>query len=150
MRTGLLIGVSVLLAASLWTAPRRNLAASPLLAGAEVPVSVRAILERSCQDCHSGRTRYPWYSYVAPVSLLIGRDVRAGRERLDLSNWSGYSTVRQIRFLSEIANQVKEREMPLPIYTIMHRNARLSDAEIDAVFRWTQAERLRILTAGAQ
>ena len=31
---------------------------------------VAAILERSCNDCHSNRTVWLWYSGVAPVSWL--------------------------------------------------------------------------------
>jgi hypothetical protein len=146
MRAGLLIGTLVLLAASLCTSPVGSASADvPLLAGAQVPPDVRTILARSCQDCHSGRTRYPWYSYVAPVSLLIGRDVKAGRARLDLSRWEDYTATRRMRFLSEMANQVGQREMPLAIYTLMHRDARLSDADIQTLFRWTQTERLRLI-----
>ena len=150
MRAGLLIGVSVLVAASLWTAPVKSTAGgAPLLEGAEVPADVRTILERSCQDCHSERTRFPWYSYVAPASLLVGRDVRAGRARLNFSRWGEYSLIRRVRFLSEIANQVQQREMPLSVYTAMHRDARLTDTQIEAIFRWTQAERLRLISSSA-
>lgn len=147
MRTALLIGIVIVAAASLWTAPTEGTSAAPLLEGAEVPPEVRVILERSCQDCHSERTHYPWYSYVAPASLLIRRDVARGRARLNLSRWSGYSLARRERFLSEIANQVEDHDMPLPVYTLIHRQARLSDRETQAVFHWTQAERLRLITA---
>ena len=151
MRTALLIGALVLAAASLWTAPPKSVTpGAPLLQSVQVPPNVRTILERSCQDCHSDRTRYPWYSYVAPVSLLIGSDVKAGRARLNLSRWDEYSLTRQFRFLSEIANQVQEREMPLAVYTLMHRDARLSDSDIRCVFRWTQTERLRLIDAASR
>lgn len=150
MRTALPIGALVLVAASFWTAPKTTVPGAPLLARIRVPPDVRAILERSCQDCHSDRTRYPWYSYVAPVSMLIGSDVNAGRARLNLSRWDEYSLTRQLRFLSEIANQVQEREMPLAVYTLMHRDARLSDSDIRSVFRWTQTERLRLINSSSQ
>ncbi|MGI9075481.1 MAG: heme-binding domain-containing protein, partial [Bryobacteraceae bacterium] len=39
---------------------------------------VKASLQRSCQKCRSNQTVWPWYSYVAPVSWLIERDVRGG------------------------------------------------------------------------
>jgi hypothetical protein len=131
---------------SLATMPTEPPAAgNAILSGAQIDPNVRAILERSCQDCHSEATRYPWYSYVAPVSFLIRSDVIRGREHLNLSRWSEYSLVRKERSLSEIANQVKDRDMPLSQYTLIHRNARLSDADIDAVFRWTQAERSRLI-----
>jgi hypothetical protein len=144
---GLFAG-AVLLAmagASFATWPAKSDSAAPFLAGANVPVEVRALLERSCQDCHSNRTRYPWYSYVAPVSWLVRRDVTRGRARLNFSDWGQYTFVRRLRFLSEIANQVEDRDMPLPVYTVIHRRARLSDAETQAIFHWTQAERLRLI-----
>jgi hypothetical protein len=131
---------------SLATLPAESPAArNAILDGAQIDPNVQAILTRSCQDCHSEATHYPWYSYVAPISFLIRSDVVRGREHLNLSRWSEYSLARKERSLSEIANQVKDREMPLPQYTLIHRDARLSDADIDAVFRWTQAERLRLI-----
>jgi len=144
----LALGIGV---ASLLTAPPQTVTSgAPLLHGAQVPPDVLTIIERSCQDCHSDRTHYPWYSYVAPVSFLIRRDVQRGRARLNLSHWPEYTLTRRLRFLSEIANQVQEREMPLPIYTLMHRTARLSDSEIQSLFRWTQTERLRLITEVGQ
>ena len=56
--------------------------------------------------------------------------------------------VRKQRSLSEIANQVRDRNMPPWQYTLMHRDARLSDVEVNAVFQWTQTERLRLITGG--
>ena len=143
----LLVSIIVL---SLTTMPSESpTAVNAILDGAQIDPSVRAILERSCQDCHSEATYYPWYSYVAPVSFLIRSDVIRGREHLNLSRWSEYSLARKERSLSEIANQVKDRDMPLPQYTLIHRNARLSDADVDAVFKWTQAERSRLIVENA-
>ena len=67
-----------------------------------------------------------------------------------LSRWNEYSRVRQERSLSEIANQVKDRDMPLWSYTLMHREARLSDSEVAALFRWTQTERSRLIEESLQ
>jgi hypothetical protein len=133
-------------AASVITAPHHSAnSAGPFLAGAVLDGKVRSIIQRSCQDCHSDATRYPWYSYVAPASLLIARDVARGREHLNFSRWSEYPRLRRMRSLSEIANQVQEREMPLTIYTLIHHGAKLSDADIAAIFQWTQAERTRLI-----
>ena len=116
-----------------------------LLAGAHVPPEVRSLIDRACLDCHSEATRYPWYSYIAPVSWLVNRDVQSGRERLNFSRWSEYTVIRRERCLSEIANQVQDGGMPLNIYVIMHRSARLSKADVRAIFEWTQAERARLI-----
>ena len=140
----LLIAVSVGIT-SIITRPPASNAGAALLQGAEVDLRVLTILRRSCADCHSEATTYPWYSYVAPISILIRSDVVRGREHLNLSRWAAYPLVRKERSLSEIANQVKDRDMPLAQYTLIHREARLSDDEVNAVFRWTQSERARLI-----
>jgi hypothetical protein len=136
-----LIGV-----ASVLTPPAKSgNAGGPLLPGARIDPQVLSIIERSCGDCHSETTQYPWYSYVAPVSWLIESDVSGGRKHLNLSRWSEYPLVRRERSLSEIANQVRDGGMPLPQYTLIHRNARLSKADSNAIFQWTQTERARLI-----
>src|SRR5207302_8963563 len=107
---------------------------SALLEGAQVPPAVFATVDRACRDCHSEATRYPWYSYVAPVSFLIGHDVTDGRRHLNLSRWKELPLVRRQRSLSDIANQVTSREMPLSFYTMLHTDAKLSQADINRIF----------------
>jgi Haem-binding domain len=132
--------------ASVLTPPAKSgNAGGPLLSGARIDPRVLAIIERSCRDCHSETTHYPWYSYVAPVSWLIQSDVDGGRQHLNLSHWSDYPLLRRERSLSEIANQVKDGGMPLPQYTLLHRSARLSAADANAIFEWTQTERARLI-----
>lgn len=141
----LLAGVAI---ASIVTQPRRSgRSETTLLSGAQVPSSVRAVIDRSCRDCHSESTRYPWYSYVFPISKLIRDDVSRGRERLNFSRWSEYSVIRRERALSEIANQVQDGGMPLSLYIALHPAARLSRADVDAIFNWTQNERLRLIAS---
>lgn len=150
-RTWWLAFVGFLVLASLVTWPSNSARShDPLLSGARIDAKVLASLEKACQDCHSERTKYPWYSYVVPVSWLIKSDVSRGRKHLNLSRWSEYPRLRQERSLSEIANQVKDRDMPLWYYTIIHREARLTDSETAAIFEWTQAERSRLIEEGLQ
>ncbi len=151
MRRWLLIIFVVLAAAivlaSLLTPPHRSQSAgAPVFSGAQISPEIFTVIQRSCWDCHSEATVYPWYSYIAPVSWLVENDVSRGREHLNLSKWSEYSVLRRERCLSEIANQVRDGEMPLPKYTLIHRGARLSPADVDAIFQWTQAERARLIT----
>jgi hypothetical protein len=107
---------------------------------------VAAILKRSCVDCHSNQTVWPWYSYVAPVSWLVERDVRHGRDYMNLSTWDEYSFNQREKLLADIASAVKNREMPLPQYTLVHRDAGLSEADADTVYNWARAERRRVKT----
>jgi hypothetical protein len=79
------------------------------------------------------------------ISEVIRTDVARGREQLNLSQWSQYSRLRQQRALTGIANQVRDRIMPLPNYLRLHPTARLSEQEVEAVFEWAQQERLRLI-----
>jgi hypothetical protein len=148
----LLLAVMALVAiVSIMTRPRASERSGvPLLAGAHVPAAVRVVIERSCRDCHSEATRFPWYSYIAPISWLVKDEVRDGRERLNLSRWNEYSLVRRERCLSEIANQVQDGGMPIGSYTFIHRDAVLSPADIDTIFTWTQEERSRLIAESVQ
>ena len=147
--TALLMAAACVAVASIAIRPPAASPDAPLLEGAQVDARVLAILRRSCADCHSEATRLPWYSQVAPVSLLIRSDVLNGREHLNLSRWPAYPLVRKERSLSEIANQVKDRDMPLAQYLLIHRDARLSNDDVDAIFRWTQSERARLIAQSA-
>lgn len=133
--------------ASYATRPRES--TNPLLPralmGADIDRATFAILARSCFDCHSEATRYPWYSYIAPISILINDDVRRGREHLNLSRWQEYSKIRKLRALSGIANQVRDGLMPLDIYIRFHPEARMSSVDVAMLFEWTQAERSRLI-----
>ncbi len=144
---GLLLGLlAVFLIAWGLTLPRAT-SGRPILTGAQVGPVVLAILQRSCADCHSDTTRYPWYSYVAPSSFLVAWDISGGRRHMNLSHWDEYPVVRRMRLLSEMANQVKDGEMPLWQYTLIHRDAKLLPADVDAIFQWTQSERARLIGA---
>jgi hypothetical protein len=122
--------------------------AGPLLTYAQIDDRTLATLERSCQNCHSGNTAWPWYSYIAPVSWLIENDVRKGRSRMNLSRWPDYSVEEREKILSEVATVVKNGEMPLPQYTLIHPDAKLSEADVDQIYQWARGERRRLkLTA---
>jgi len=104
------------------------------------PADVRAILERSCYDCHSNRTRWPWYSRVAPVSWLVARDVHRARSEVNFTEWPSFDFEEQDHLRAGIAKQVDRRRMPLPIYLPMHPDARLSDAERRRLVGWARGQ----------
>ena len=109
-----------------------------LLANNDVPESIENLLRTSCYDCHSNETVYPWYSYVAPVSFLISKDTREGRHHLNFSEWEKMDAIEKAEALDDIADEVEEGEMPLKIYTTMHSNARMSDADRNALAEWAE------------
>ena len=115
-----------------------------LRANAHVTPEVAAILERSCNDCHSSETRWPWYSNVSPVSWYLKRHVEEGRRELSFSEWGGYTPRRRERKLHEICRQVESGEMPLKSYLPLHPSARLSDEDRRALCEWTRREEERL------
>jgi len=98
---------------------------------------VGAILDRSCQDCQSSRTTWPWYSHVAPVSWIVSKHVSAGREILDFSDWANQPPSADERML--ICDAVSDGRMPLPEYTLIHRNAKLSKRDVELICNWAAA-----------
>jgi hypothetical protein len=103
-----------------------------------VPPEAQAILRRSCMDCHSQRTEWPWYSRVAPVSWLIARDVLAARGSMDLSHWPsrrGHS----LGLLWAACQALQQDRMPPKSYLWMHGYARLTAVEKQTFCDWTQS-----------
>lgn len=112
----------------------------PVTSEIDAPADVRKILERSCYDCHSNRTRWPWYSRVAPVSWLVARDVRLGRRELNFSEWPAFDFEEQDDLMAHIAKQVDRGRMPLPVYLTMHGDAKLSAEERRRLVAWAKGE----------
>ena len=104
----------------------------------QAPPSVEEILRRSCIDCHSNRTHWPWYSYVAPASWLVAHDVEEGREHLNFSTWGLYDEDEKIHHLEEIAEVIEDGEMPPWFYVPLHPEARLSEGDSAALVRWAK------------
>jgi hypothetical protein len=98
---------------------------------------VGAILDRSCQDCHSSHTTWPWYSRIAPVSWVVAKHVREGREVLDFSEWAKHPPSADERMV--ICDAVSDGEMPLPEYTMIHRKAKLSKRDVGLICGWAAA-----------
>lgn len=109
-----------------------------LITNGEVPVDIQAVLTNACYDCHSYTTRYPWYSYVAPVKWMIIQHIRDGREELNFSEWKNLPVRDKIKLLDEIAEEVEEGNMPLPVYTLTHRDAVLTDEQKAIIRNWTE------------
>jgi hypothetical protein len=121
---------------------------APLMTGAETDSAVTRVIERSCRNCHSERTDWPWYSYVAPLSWLIENDVHRGRSHMNLSRWDTYTVVQQEDLLTKLGVEVRNRRMPLPKYLQLHPEARLSDDEVAQLYAWARRERRRLRTTG--
>ena len=102
--------------------------------------NVQKILKRSCFDCHSNHTVWPWYTNIAPVSWLVADDVNKGRNKMNFSEWGKISVSKQGTKLQKICDNVTEGEMPLPKYLMIHKDAVLSQEEKDILCKWAEAQ----------
>jgi hypothetical protein len=110
----------------------------------QVTPAVAAIFDRSCNDCHSNKTRWPWYSNVAPVSWFVIGHVNEGRENLNLSEWGRYTARDNDSLLRQICREVRSGAMPLSSYTPLHPGSTPSAEDVKTLCDWTDAERARL------
>lgn len=103
-----------------------------------VPQNVQLLLQTACYDCHSNNTNYPWYNYMQPAAWILANHIKHGKKDLNFDDFGSYSIRKQQSKLKAIANQIKDGEMPLYSYTIIHKNARLSKDEKSLIINWAQ------------
>lgn len=115
-----------------------------LEAAVTVPDDVQVILTRSCYDCHSNKTVYPWYTSFQPIGWFLQNHINDGKRELNFSQFNTYSGKKKIKRLEDVCEQVEKKEMPLPSYLWIHRDAALSDSEIKALCDWSNAEEAKI------
>jgi hypothetical protein len=115
-----------------------------LEASTQVPQNVEAILTRSCADCHSNRTTYPWYSNVSPFSWFLANHINEGRQELNISTWNTTDVKRRVRKLDKMCEEVQNGEMPLPSYLWIHWDAKLSTDDVNTLCSWTDSEKQRL------
>ena len=94
----------------------------------------RSLAKTACFDCHSNETVWPAYASVAPASWLVAHDVEEGRSKLNFSEWN-----RPYEEADEAAEKVERGEMPPAQYKLMHAEARLSNADREALIAGLQA-----------
>ena len=107
-------------------------------ASQSVGPAIGSIFARSCNDCHSDLTVWPWYSSVAPASWLLSYDVNKGRSAMNVSRWGAYPVEKRNDLMKEICKEVSDGEMPGSAYTLLHPVAPLTDADVQTICRWTQ------------
>ena len=102
----------------------------------DVPKEIQSILKTSCYDCHSHNTNYPFYQKIQPLGWFLEHHIKEGKAALNFSEFGTYSKRRQKNKLKTIVNQIKDDEMPLTSYTIMHRNSKLTENQKKEIINW--------------
>jgi len=107
-----------------------------------VPDKVQVILKSSCNDCHSNKTKYPWYSNIQPVAWWLADHVKHGKRHLNFSAFTKSRIAIQNHKFEEIIETVEEHEMPLESYTYLglHKEAKLTDEQRKTLIDWSKGE----------
>lgn len=144
LKKKIILGLVVILVGIQFFQPLRNQSNEITNAHIEqlyaVPKNVKAILTQSCYDCHSNNTRYPWYSRIQPGAWYMAGHIKKGKEELNFSDFATYSKRKQRNKFKSMSGQVKNGEMPLSAYTLIHRKAVLSQEDkqvlIEGLTQW--------------
>lgn len=154
MRKKIFYGLLIILVGIQFIRPEKNQSAtaSPndMVTHYAVPDEVLSILKRSCFDCHSNYTNYPWYSNIQPVAWWLADHIKEGKGELNFSEFNSYKPKRKIRKMDEIIKQLEKKEMPLNSYLWIHTDAKLSDAQVKAVSDWATAMKMKIAEDSAK
>ena len=146
------LGLVVLLGLQATNPARTN---PPVAPGADLgatnppPPAVAALLRAACYDCHSHETVWPWYAQIAPASWLVVSDVNEGRQHLNFSEWPHADPARAAKKLDRINEVLDYREMPPTKYTMLHPNARLTEAQRQLLLDWSEAAAKQLRPAEA-
>jgi len=132
--------IAVVLALQFYPMPRTN---PPIETEVTAPDAVREILQRSCYDCHSNETKWPWYAHVAPVKYFVVHHVEEGRRHMNFSTWNAFGAKKRAKRLREIPEQIDEAEMPLPSYLLLHPEAKLSEQDKELLRIWSEGSLAR-------
>ena len=139
MKKKILLGlVGVFLLMQVGQCERTN---PPVTGEIDAPADVKAVLQRSCYDCHSNLTRWPWYAHVAPMSWLLHRDVVEGRRHLNFTEWDKVPAEKRPKRIAGCGKEVASGDMPLWFYLPLHPAAKLSDADKALLESWAKSGR---------
>jgi len=134
-----LMGIGVLVIAIQFIPIERT---NPPVTGlVDAPEEVLTTLRRSCWDCHSNETDWPWYAYVAPMKLRVSQHVWMGREHVNFTEWDSYDAEELDEAYEEIAKVIDRGRMPLKDYLLVHRNAKLTTSDRERLVSWAESAR---------
>ena len=106
-----------------------------------------AVLDRSCGDCHSNATIWPWYTQVAPLSWAMAYGVNEGRKAVNFSDWAAYSPGQQRMLLEASCADARSGKMP-GAYALLYPRMRLSADDVETIC--AAARRSQALTEGGR
>ena len=138
----ILLAILIILLVIQFIKPKKNIHPGPqpedISTLYPVPADVDSILSVACKDCHSNNTRYPWYNNIQPVAWFLANHVTDGKRSFNLNEFATYPLARQYDKIEEIKKQIDKGDMPLSSYTLIHKDAVLTDPQKKAVIGWSE------------
>jgi hypothetical protein len=151
MKKKILYALLIVLVVIQFIRPEKNLSSGPypndITTKYAVPAPVLDIVKRSCYDCHSNNTSYPWYNNIQPVASWMGHHVNEGKGEFNFNEFASYPAKKARHKLEELADEVNEGGMPMSSYTWIHKDAILDAGQKKLVSDWAQQLAQEIATA---
>lgn len=143
------IGLAAVLVVIQFFQPEKNMGpvdpAEDLLMLTSPPEHLAELIKNSCYDCHSNQTVYPWYSKIAPVSWYLRKHIKEGKEDLNASEYGSMDKADKIELLVDFCEVVETGKMPMVSFTLIHKAARLSEEDKEAICIWSEEEALKVM-----
>lgn len=145
MKRKILIAIVVILVIIQFFRPEKNVSGESqydVSTRYAVSDSVKTILAKACNDCHSNKTEYPWYSNIQPVAWWMANHVEDGKRHLNFSDFTKSKLSRQNHKFEETIEVLEEGEMPLASYTWLglHPQANLTNEEKNTLIHWARTQ----------
>jgi len=105
----------------------------------DLPANIKPLFDKSCNDCHSNHTNWPWYSDIAPISFEVRGHVKDGRAWLNFDIWNRYTPKQKQERLEGIVDTI-DYKMPLPMYIMAHPETKLSKDERTLIKEWAKKQ----------
>lgn len=115
-----------------------------------IPANVEQTLQVACYDCHSNNTRYPWYANFQPVNWWLNHHVDEGKEKFNFDEFLNYPPKRQLKKIKEVVEVIEKDEMPLDSYTLIHRDAILSESQKKEIVQWANSIKTELMKQPVQ
>jgi hypothetical protein len=73
---------------------------------------------------------------VQPVAWILESHIEEGKAELNFSDWNTYSNRRKKSKLKSIVSQIEDDKMPLISYTLIHKDAVLTQKQKTEIIDW--------------
>ena len=107
----------------------------------QVSEELGVFLRTNCYDCHSNQTTYPWYSQISPLNYWLDEHIVDGKKHFNVSDWATYSVKKKDHKLEELIEEIEAQDMPLASYTWTHKEAQLTDVQVQSLVDWARNAR---------